>query len=173
MNLLIRQWTLKDLPAVQRVTWTTWLDAYSSFIPESDLKSYFDSHYTLEALSALVQPPAKSGFVALIDDEVVGYAKTLFNGEEERFYVSSLYILPGHQGKGIGGRLMAAAEEHARSFGVESVWLGVMTQNIQALEWYKKMGFEFLEEAPFTMGNTTVTHLIGCRKIRTEAKPKS
>ena len=173
MNLLIRQWTVKDLPAVQRVTWTTWLDAYSSFIPQPDLKSYFDSHYTLEALSALVQPPAKNGFVAVVDGEVVGYAKTFFNGEEKRFYVSSLYILPGHQGKGIGGKLMATAEEHARSFGVESVWLGVMTQNVQALEWYKKMGFEFLEEAPFTMGNTTVTHLIGCRKIGPTMKPTS
>ena len=170
MNLLIRQWTLKDLPVVQRVTWTTWLDAYSSFIPERDLKSYFDSHYTLEALSALVQPPAKNGFVAVVDDKVVGYAKTLFNGEEKRFYVSSLYILPEYQGKGIGGKLMAAAEEHARSFGVESVWLGVMTQNTQALEWYKKMGFEFFEEAPFAMGGTTVIHLIGCRKIGTRMK---
>ena len=60
---------------------------------------------------------------------------------------------------------MKASEEIALTFGADSVWLGVMTKNIPALEWYRKLGFDFVEEAPFVMGNTTVMHLIGRKKI--------
>lgn len=170
MDVAIRQWTLDDLQSVRHITWETWLDAYSSFIPESDLREYFDTHYTLAALSKLFRTEFMNGLVAVVDGEVVGYAKTKFNKEENRFYVSSLYILPKFHGMGLGGKLMAAAEEIARTYSVDSVWLGVMTQNTQALEWYKKLGFQFVEEAPFTMGRTTVVHLIGFKKITVPAK---
>ena len=170
MSTVIRQWTIEDLPSVRRVTWDTWLDAYSSFIPESDLRHYFDTHYTLDVLTQLFHTPLMNGFVAEVDGSVVGYVKTKFNKEENRFYVSSLYILPGRQGMGLGGKLMAAAEELAKTLGADTVWLGVMTQNTSALDWYKRHGFTFVEEAPFTMGQTTVVHLIGFRKIRVVAK---
>jgi diamine N-acetyltransferase len=170
MSIAIRQWTLEDLPSVRQVTWDTWLDAYSSFIPESDLRHYFDAHYTLDLLTQLIHTPLMNGFVAEVNGSVVGYVKTKFNKEENRFYVSSLYILPGRQGMGIGGKLMAAAEELAKTLGADSVWLGVMTQNTPALDWYKRHGFTFVEEAPFTMGQTTVVHLIGYRKIRVATK---
>ena len=170
MSIAIRQWTLEDLPSVRQVTWNTWLDAYLSFIPESDLRRYFDAHYNLDALTQLFHTPLMNGFVAEVNGSVVGYVKTKFKKEENRFYVSSLYILPGRQGMGLGGKLMAAAEELAKTLAADSVWLGVMTQNTPALDWYKRHGFTFVEEAPFTMGQTTVVHLIGFRKIRVAAK---
>ena len=170
MSVTIRQWTTEDLQAVRQVTWDTWLDAYSSFIPESDLRLYFDTHYTLDALTQLLHTPLVNGFVAEVNGSVVGYVKTKFNKEENRFYVSSLYILPESQGMGLGGKLMVAAEELAKTFGADTTWLGVMTQNTPALDWYKRHGFTFAEEAPFTMGQTTVVHLIGFRKIRLAAK---
>lgn len=165
MSTIIRQWTIQDLPSVRQVTWNTWLDAYGSFIPEADLRHYFDEQYTLDALEQLFHDPLMNGFIAEVNGSVAGYVKTKFNKEENRFYVSSLYILPSRQGMGLGGKLMVTAEELAKTFGAESVWLGVMTQNTPALDWYKRHGFTFVEEAPFTMGQTTVVHLIGFRKI--------
>jgi hypothetical protein len=40
-----------------------------------------------------------------------------------------------------------------------------MKQNIKALEWYKNLGFVFVEEEPFQMGLTGVMHLIGYKTI--------
>lgn len=165
MEVIIRQWRMDDLPSVQRITWDTWLAAYSEFIPENDLQTYFDSHYTMEALSELFHSVLVNGFVSEIDGSVVGYARTQLNNEENRFYISSLYVLPQYQGKGIGMKLLRAAEECANAHHLGTVWLGVMVQNVGALTWYKKIGFQFVEEAPFTMGNTTVNHLIGYKRI--------
>jgi len=163
--MTIREWTQEDLAAVRHITWETWVATYSSFIPMEDLRGYCDEYYSIDALAELMVSPSFHGLLAIEDGVPAGYAKVKYNSEEQRCYLSSLYILPAFQGRGIGSRLLAAGEEIAGTFGVGEIWLGVMVQNTNALAWYKKIGFTFVEEAPFTMGKTTVTHLIGYRAI--------
>ncbi len=50
MKIIIRPWQKSDLDAIRRITWQSWIATYSSFIPESDLRSYFDIHYTKASL---------------------------------------------------------------------------------------------------------------------------
>jgi ribosomal protein S18 acetylase RimI-like enzyme len=169
---MIRRWTLDDLPAVQRVLRETWRDAYGSFIPEVDLDAYFHEHYNLEALRQLFGTEGVDGLVAQVDDEVVGIARTAFNAEEMRFTVASLYVLPTYQGKGIGSELLAHAERLALACGADVIWLGVMEQNTPALQWYQRIGFTFVEMAPFVMGSTTVLHRIGYRQLQRGITPR-
>jgi ribosomal protein S18 acetylase RimI-like enzyme len=167
-DILIREWTQADIPAVRHITWETWIATYAAFVPGEDLRAYFDAHYTEEALAALMTDPANGGFLATAGAVPAGFVRTHWEEKEERFYVSSLYVLPQFQGKGIGGELMAASEQKALARGVQAVWLGVMEQNVRTLEWYRKTGFTFVEEAPFTMGNSTINHLIGFKQIGTD-----
>jgi ribosomal protein S18 acetylase RimI-like enzyme len=162
---MIREWTEADLPDVRNITWVTWVATYASFIPLEDLRGYLDEHYCVEALAVLLKDPEFRGLIAVEEGKPAGYAKVKYNPTEKRCYLSSLYVLPEFQGHGIGKKLLTNGEAIARTFGVDEIWLGVMVQNTPALEWYKRIGFQFVEEAPFTMGNTTVNHLIGYRKI--------
>ena len=82
-----------------------------------------------------------------------------------RLYFASLYLLPDFQRKGIGGRLLRAAEEKALAYNLGELWVGVMVQNEAARRWYEKRGFRFVREEPFRMGGTTVPHLIGFNVI--------
>lgn len=163
---MIRPWTEDDLPAVQRVLLETWRDAYSSFIPVADLESYFLEHYHRGALRALLTAEGVHGLVAELDGEVVGFARTTYAPTEKKFFLTSLYVLPSYQGKGLGMKLLLEAEKIAVGYGVSEIWLGVMEQNTGALEWYKRIGFTFVEVAPFVMGSSTVQHLIGFRPLR-------
>jgi hypothetical protein len=61
-------------------------------------------------------------------------------------------------------RLLESAEEYAAEKGLDELWIGVMVKNRQALLLYRKVGFQFVREEPFTMGKTTVNHLIGYKK---------
>ena len=72
---------------------------------------------------------------------------------------------PRFQGAGIGGQLLERAEREARDRGADALWLGVMVKNTRALEWYKRNGFAFVEEAPFVMGASSADHLIGFRPL--------
>ena len=138
---------------------------YSSFIPESDLKSYFDIHYAEASLVSMFDDPFTHGFVAEADDQIAGYVRLFFNRDEDRLYVPSLYFLPGFQGQGMGRRLLEAAEGYAGEKGLDRLWIGVMVKNRQAVAFYRKMGFQFVREEPFTMGKTTVCHVIGYKKL--------
>lgn len=167
---MIRPWTISDLEAVQHVLWETWLDAYSSFIPRNDLETYFEDHYNLDALTKLMATEGIDGLLAQVNNEVVGFVRTTYDRAKNRFTVTSLYVLPQHQGEGLGQQLLENAEKIAARYGADSVWLGVMEQNTRALEWYQRIGFTFVEVAPFVMGSTTVPHLIGYRPLKHEAK---
>ena len=166
MSILYRRWTFDDLPAIQKLLLDTWLLTYASFIPECDLRLYHGKTYSLEALNAMREDPAIKGFVAVADSSLVGFARTRYAVEEQRFYVSSIYIRPDFQKKGIGKQLMVIAADEARALGLDRLWIGVMEQNVDALEWYKKFGYCVVEQAPFTMGATTVNHFIGYVPVR-------
>jgi ribosomal protein S18 acetylase RimI-like enzyme len=167
-DILIREWTDEDLLAVRHITWETWLATYAPFIPVADLRSYFDEQYAVEALRDFLSSPSNKGLMALVADLPAAFVRTHWEAKEGRFYVSSLYVLPEHQGHGLGGILMAAAEQQAVRWGADAIWLGVMEQNVRTLQWYRKQGFNFVEEAPFVMGNSTVNHFIGYKKIQTD-----
>jgi ribosomal protein S18 acetylase RimI-like enzyme len=171
-DVIVRRWRPEDVPSVQRIALTTWRATYGSFIPDEDIQAFFDIYYTAARLTQHCNSDVLAGFLASIGDAPAGFARTSFSREEGKFYISSLYVLPDCQGKSIGTKLMHAAEQHALTFGVDEVWLGVMKQNVRTLEWYKKIGFDFVDEAPFTMGNTTVAHVIGFRKIIRNADGK-
>jgi hypothetical protein len=109
--------------------------------------------------------PFMQGLIAEADDQIAGYSRLFFNRDENRLYVPSLYLLPDFQGVDIGRRLLEAAEGYAAEKGIDELWIGVMVKNRQALVFYRKVGFQFVREEPFTMGKTTVSHLIGYKKI--------
>ena len=164
----------EDWGTIADVIWKTWIDAYSSFIPADDLRSYHAAFYSPDALAKLYADPNVTSFVAESDGDIVGVMRTRLNIEEGRYYVSSLYVLPKFQGSGIGRALMRIAADQAAEFGKDRVWLGVMVKNIPAVEWYTAMGFRIAETAPFKMGNTTVDHYIGylaIEDVKARTKP--
>jgi ribosomal protein S18 acetylase RimI-like enzyme len=165
MEILIRPWQEEDFPAVRRILWESWIAAYSSFIPEEDLRAYLEATYQIASLSHLHDSAFIHGFIGEADGEAVGFARTQFHKNENRIYLASLYLLPAFQGKGIGGRLLQVAEEKALEYGLTELWVGVMVQNEAAGRWYERKGFRFTREEPFRMGSTTVPHRIGYKTI--------
>lgn len=161
----IRTWTQRDIPAVRECALEIWRATYGSFIPDSDLVLFHRTHFSEEHLMAYIGSPDLCGFLAEVQGKIVAFAKTYYAAAEATFYLSSLYVLPAFQGMGVGRAMLAVSEKIGRAHGADEVWLGVMKQNEKALHWYLQLGFEFVREAPFMMGETSVPHLIGFRII--------
>ncbi len=157
----LRTWCEDDIPFIRDVLWRTWLSSLSGFIPRTDLEAYFQEHYNPEALFTRLCDPYTGCIVAEVGPTIAAVEITRLSREEDRFYVSSLYVLPEFQSMGLGKGLMKLAAANAKEYGLKEVWLGVMVENHAAVEWYRRLGFQIVEEQPFRMGKSVVRHYIG------------
>ena len=60
-------------------------------------------------------------------------------------WVGGLYVDPGHRSKGLGARLVAAAEEAARTLACDRVYL-ITTDRA---DYYARLGYQRLQTIPF------------------------
>ncbi|MBN1677367.1 MAG: GNAT family N-acetyltransferase [Candidatus Thermoplasmatota archaeon] len=77
--------------------------------------------------------------VSMDGDQIVGYVCPVIDGDEA--WIGGLGVLPSHRRRGIGTRLMLAAEEKCRSKGVREVTLEVIEGNDLAKRFYEKLGY--------------------------------
>jgi len=82
--LKIRPWSEEDIPGIRNVIWTTWLSAYSSFIPEKDLKVCFDEWYGEAALRNNLSDSLVEGSVAVEGENILASMRCRWSPEENR-----------------------------------------------------------------------------------------
>jgi GNAT superfamily N-acetyltransferase len=82
---------------------------------------------------------AETGFVALAADEIAGSA--FLAEQSDCLYLGKLAVAPAWQGKGVGARLMRAAEEHARNVGKPVIELQTRIELTGNQHLFAKLGF--------------------------------
>jgi|APThiThiocy_cv2_1041547.scaffolds.fasta_scaffold00032_22 ribosomal protein S18 acetylase RimI-like enzyme len=81
----------------------------------------------------------ETAFLALLDGRMVG---CVFLAEKnDHFYLGKLAVDPACQGRGIGGRLVAAAEEHVRSTAKPAIELQVRIELVNNQATFHRLGF--------------------------------
>ena len=63
--------------------------------------------------------------------------------------IATLYVQPGHRGKGIGKGLLREALRKCAADGVPSLWLCVNSENTAAIAFYLAQGFENIGQTHF------------------------
>lgn len=87
--------------------------------------------------------------VAEVDGAVVGYLLCVIESAQayvhsrysRHAYIAELVVAQAMRGKGLGQRLMAAAEAFAREQGVPSIFIGVLAGNEPADRLYDHLGY--------------------------------
>jgi ribosomal protein S18 acetylase RimI-like enzyme len=157
---------LNDFEVVRSILLSTWLDTYSEIVPPEDLKSFLNLTCNDEKLKEAFNDKNTNGTIAEANGKPIGWLRTYIDKKKSKFYINQIYVLKEYQRKGVGRKLIQIAEEEALKNNYNKVWLGVMSENISSVNWYKKIGFVFIKEVPFTMVNTTVNHLFGYKEIK-------
>lgn len=78
--------------------------------------------------------------IALLDGTVVGSVMVGYEGH--RGWLNYLAVLPGHQRKGYGKKLVEKAVEELRTLGCLKINVQIRRSNISAVEFYKRLGFK-------------------------------
>ncbi len=77
-----------------------------------------------------------------------------------KMYLGMFSVRPAMQGRGIGKKLLQAAEEHARVAGCQSVYMTVISVRDELVNWYKRHGYtDTGERKPFEEDAVSGRHL--------------
>lgn len=136
--IVIRHATGDDLHGVMRVGELTWPPTYGPIAGDDYVAMGLAKWWTAEATIPAIR--AGRVTVAQLGDEIVGVAAV--GPLDGHLALWKLYVLPGHQGAGIGTRLMSAVLDDARRHGYDEVRLSYLDGNTHAAKFYARNGFE-------------------------------
>jgi ribosomal protein S18 acetylase RimI-like enzyme len=131
---------------VQRLTWLATYPNTEAGITEEDIRVRVEGEHgelipqKIERWRKGIEAAGseRATFVVRDNDKVVGFVAPAIRDGQRR--IGAIYVLPETQGKGVGGKLLQKALEwHGRD---EDIFLHVATYNHNAIDFYKKNGFE-------------------------------
>lgn len=133
----IERATVKDIEGINNVLAVTWRDTYSSFLSESSIAKVTGEWHTPAILLADIARALTFCGVAMNAGAVVGMITAHLR--DELLVVTRLYVLPAHQRRGIGQRLLHASYNAFPD--ASRIRLQVEEQNPAGREFYHKLGF--------------------------------
>lgn len=156
MSITIREATTADAEQIADLSRQTFYETFAPHNKAADMEKFMTEQFTREALMAEVNAPGNTFFLALDNDETVGYAR-LREQEKDKLAsaieIARLYAVTESIGKGVGKALMQACIDFARVQGKKTIWLGVWEKNERAIQFYTAWGFEKVGEHDFLLGN--------------------
>lgn len=159
MNL--RHAEIEDIEKIQEVAMDSWLDTYSSIIPEESIREIVDSWYDSEDLKQQIKDPIF--FVAEEKGEIAGFIHA--SVKDERAHLHRIYLKPDSQGKGLGTRLYEKAEEMIKETDARFIRLEVMSENSRGLDFYMSKGFRLEKEEKVELNQTEVMQTVLVKKL--------
>ena len=154
----IRQATSDDAAAIARVQVASWQDTYRGIVPQEFLDSIGVGDWTERRFRELASPGTGAcSHVAEVGNEVVGWAYSGPNRDQDSIYAGELYaiyLLPEYQRRGIGLALTVSAAESLIESGINSMLLWALAENWPARRFYETIGGKHIREQQITIGNT-------------------
>ena len=104
---------------------------------------------------AELEPMFRRGSFLLCEDDGALVGCVFVEAQGERGHFGLLSVHPQRQGRGIGGRLVAAAEEHCRSAGCRAMDIHVVNLREELPPYYRGRGYVETGRKPFPAGEPT------------------
>lgn len=172
MNFQVRLAILEDAAELRYLSEKTFRDTYSVFNTPENMEQHVAESFKLEKIEKDLQSPDNQHIVIELENKIIGFAKLIKDHsteglagkrvvEIERFYVSNEF-----HGQQLGRKLMDYCRQVAVENSFEVIWLGVWEKNENAIKFYQKMGFEFLNKHTFVLGTDVQTDFTMKRNLK-------
>lgn len=165
-NIDIKRVTLNDIDQLQKIGRQTFSETFSAGNTEENMKKYLEEVFSMEKLTAELNNPNSEFYLAVLDNNVIGYLKLNFGQsqtelqDEKALEIERIYVVREFHGKKAGQLLYEKAMQIARQKNADYVWLGVWEENPRAINFYKKNGFVEFDKHIFKLGNDEQTDIM-------------
>lgn len=165
-SIIINKAGIQDLETIQNIGRQTFSETFSESNSEEAMKTYLEESFSTEKVSLELNNSHSHFFIAWEEDIPVGYLK-LNSGEAQTelkddtsLEIERIYVKKSHHGQKVGQLLYDQAMETARNLNKSYLWLGVWEENLRALQFYRKNGFEEFGSHTFRLGDEDQTDLM-------------
>nr|WP_315239054.1 GNAT family N-acetyltransferase [uncultured Flavobacterium sp.] len=143
----------ENIKTIQEITYTTWPITYGKILSEEQLDYMLDLFYSDEALNNQLDKKEQLFYMISEDETTLGFIGIEHHYKNEPVTrIHKIYLLPETQGKGIGKKVIVEIQKLALENNSSSLSLNVNRFN-SALSFYKKIGFEVIDEVNIDIGN--------------------
>lgn len=151
--ITILEATAKDIKTIQEITYITWPITYGKILSKEQLEYMLDLFYSGEALINQFEKKEQLFYLISEDEATLGFIGIEHNYKDKAVTkIHKIYLLPETQGKGFGKKIIEKIEKLALDNHSTALSLNVNRFN-SALSFYKKIGFEVIDEANIDIGN--------------------
>jgi len=160
----VRYARFEDIKDIVKVQIDGWKTAYKGIVAEDYLNSL--SYVTRQKK---VEDSWKDGTFAVYEsstNEILGFSGfgerqnlELEGQDEYDCELGSIYVRPDCKGKGIGKDIFNFVSRELHNRGKTKMILWVLEDNLQSIEFYKKMGGEMVSKKEQEIGNETYSEI--------------
>ncbi len=143
--------TADDFATIASLGERIWHQHYASIVSREQIDYMLAGRYTADRLRAYVGAADRWMCVVRSEGEPIGYLSYALY-DHDAVKLEQLYLLAEHRGGGLGGRMIAHVEAHARALGRDRLVLSVNKRNTGAIAVYERRGFVVREAAVFDIG---------------------
>lgn len=141
-----------DIAAVTRLARRTWDHAYPGIITRGQIDYMLAQRYAPEVLERELQRGDIWWDQVLVDGRLGGFMSTCLDADARQLKIDKLYVAPERQRNGLGGRLLAHADDRAAALRCTALMLSVNKRNARAITAYRKHGFRVVESVCTDIG---------------------
>lgn len=156
MDITYRAAVLADVIKLSVLFKQVYIATYGAEGVSDEFANFITKQFAPERLEQLIRTQPGQLIVAVYKNNLVGAAEISLDkaspvGGITAPELNKLYILEWFCGKGIGERLLAAAESMVAARGASRMWLWVLVSNHRAVSFYEKHGYTHIGNASFQM----------------------
>ncbi len=163
MSSFIRIAKPKDAETIGKLAAQTFIETFEWYNTAENMRYYNEAYFTKNKILHEITDVKSFLYVAVINEEIVGYAKLKSSeppeelGNSTSIEIERLYVKKEFHNKKVGLALMNTCIEKAKDKNVEIIWLGVWEQNPKAINFYTRVGFTKFGQHVFQLGDDPQT----------------
>ncbi|MGE7837249.1 GNAT family N-acetyltransferase [Viridibacillus arvi] len=171
MTVKIIKCNREDLQLLREISIETFNDTFSNQNSPENMKAYLERAFNSKQLEKELTNISSGFYFICFNEEIAGYLKVNINDTQsekmgdESLEIERIYIRKKFQRKGFGKYLINKAVEIAEEQNKKNIWLGVWEKNMNAISFYKKIGFVQTGSHSFIMGNEEQIDVIMTRTL--------
>ena len=157
-KILIKECGIEDIEKIKDVSEKTFYETFFKENTKEDMENYLKENFSYSQIESEIRNIGSKFYIAENSGEVVAYMKLNLDkiqtesDHDNTLEVQRIYVLREYKGKKIGKLLMQKAIEVGKSNNLNYIWLGVWENNINAIKFYEKLGFDKFDTHIFKLG---------------------